>query len=72
LPRWSQDLARPYVETALSAFGPERCLFGSNFPVDRPFAGFADLVDGLSALLPPGAADRVFVRNAIEWYRLDD
>jgi L-fuconolactonase len=26
---------RPYVEAAIKAFGAERCMFGSNFPVDK-------------------------------------
>lgn len=38
LPPTSEDLAtawRPYVETAIEAFGAERCMFESNFPVDK-------------------------------------
>ena len=34
----SQQLAdawRPYVETCIEAFGPVRCMFESNFPVDK-------------------------------------
>ena len=26
---------KPYIETCIAAFGPERCMFESNFPVDR-------------------------------------
>ncbi|CAH0357038.1 amidohydrolase family protein [Sphingobium sp. CECT 9361] len=26
---------RPYIDTAIDAFSPARCMFGSNFPVDR-------------------------------------
>src|SRR5262249_54108252 len=26
---------RPYVETCIEAFGPTRCMFESNFPVDK-------------------------------------
>lgn len=38
VPPSSQELAdtwRPYVETCIEAFGPERCMFESNFPVDK-------------------------------------
>lgn len=38
LPPNSGELAeawRPYVETAIEAFGPQRCMFESNAPVDR-------------------------------------
>ena len=38
IPTSSEDLAtawRPYVETCIASFGTERCMFESNFPVDR-------------------------------------
>ena len=38
VPPTSVELAqawRPYVEVCLEAFGPQRCMFESNFPVDR-------------------------------------
>jgi L-fuconolactonase len=37
-PATSEQLAvdwKPYVETCIEAFGPNRCMFESNFPVDR-------------------------------------
>jgi predicted TIM-barrel fold metal-dependent hydrolase len=37
-PATSEELAAawgPYIETAIEAFGPERCMFESNFPPDR-------------------------------------
>ena len=37
-PPSSETLAaawRPYVETCIEAFGPSRCMFESNFPVDK-------------------------------------
>ena len=30
---WTDDQIRPYLETALEAFGPRRLMFGSNWPV---------------------------------------
>jgi predicted TIM-barrel fold metal-dependent hydrolase len=38
LPPSSHELAaawRPYIETCIAAFGPERAMFESNFPVDK-------------------------------------
>ena len=32
---WTIDSLRPWVETCIEAFGPQRCLYGSNWPVDR-------------------------------------
>ena len=38
LPPSSEELAKawaPYIETCIEAFGAERCMFESNFPVDK-------------------------------------
>ncbi len=43
-PPSSEELAaawRPYIETCIEAFGPQRCMFESNFPVDKGSCGYA-------------------------------
>src|SRR6185295_464183 len=45
-PASSETLAaawRPYVETCIEAFGPSRCMFESNFPVDKQTCGWTTL-----------------------------
>ena len=45
-PPSSQELAdtwRPYIETCIEAFGPERCMFESNFPPDKQSCGYTEL-----------------------------
>jgi L-fuconolactonase len=45
-PPSSQELAdtwRPYVETCIEAFGPDRCMFESNFPPDKQSCGYTEL-----------------------------
>ena len=42
--KWTVESLRPYLEYALNAFGADRCLFGSNFPVDKLNATFEELV----------------------------
>jgi predicted TIM-barrel fold metal-dependent hydrolase len=39
LAEWFQ----PFVSSCISKFGPERCMFESNFPVDRQYAGFTNI-----------------------------
>ena len=34
---------RPYIETSIEAFGPDRCMFESNFPVERWAADYRTL-----------------------------
>jgi predicted TIM-barrel fold metal-dependent hydrolase len=46
VPPSSQELAdawRPYVEACIEAFGPERCMMESNFPVDKQSCGYGVL-----------------------------
>lgn len=37
------DCIRPYVETAIEIFGPNRCMFESNFPVDKGMYSYCTL-----------------------------
>jgi L-fuconolactonase len=46
MPASSAELAdawKPYLETCIQAFGPQRCMFESNFPVDGVTAGYVVL-----------------------------
>ena len=46
IPPSSEELAaawRPYIETSIEAFGPHRCMFESNFPVDKGTCSYAVL-----------------------------
>jgi L-fuconolactonase len=40
----------PYYETALSSFGPDRLMFGSDWPVCTLSASYAEVVDAARAL----------------------
>ena len=71
--RWSADSIRPFVETVLDAFGFERCMFGSNFPVDRlygPYAALVAAMEELTSTLSVGERRRFFHDNAVRIYRL--
>jgi len=41
--RWKPADLKPYVEIALSAFGPERCMFGSDWPVCELAGAYGDV-----------------------------
>jgi len=49
--RWTKDSLRPWVLGCIEAFGPERCFFGSNWPVDRLFSSYGDLVDAYTSII---------------------
>lgn len=62
-----------WVETSLELFGPERCFFGSNFPVDAMYGTYGDLVasiEAATAVLAPAQQRAFFVENALRVYGL--
>jgi predicted TIM-barrel fold metal-dependent hydrolase len=66
------DALAPWLEHAIEAFGVDRCLFASNFPVDgmhgtfdELYATFAAVTDGLD----DAAREKLFASNAERVYR---
>ncbi len=47
---WSVASIRPLVESCIAIFGAERCMFGSNFPVDKLHASYADVWGAYEAI----------------------
>ena len=41
---------RPYVETAIEAFGATRCMMESNFPVDKQSCGYGVLWNAMKRI----------------------
>jgi predicted TIM-barrel fold metal-dependent hydrolase len=48
---WTAVLNRDVVRHLLDTFGPNRCMFGSNFPVDGLCASFAEIMQGMRQIL---------------------
>lgn len=72
---WSADDLRPYVQTALDAFGPDRLMFGSDWPVCGLAATYGEVKEALvDALGPISESERVaiFGGTATRFYRLPD
>jgi len=73
----SEQLAKewgPYIETCIEAFGPERCMFESNFPVDMGSCTYAVLWNAFKRLAAGASADEktaLFSGTAKRVYRLD-
>jgi predicted TIM-barrel fold metal-dependent hydrolase len=71
---WNYDDNRIVVVTALEIFGPERCMFASNFPVAGLRASYDTIADGIAAMLAPhgrAVQEAVFAGNATRFYRLE-
>ena len=67
---WTTEAIRPIVETCLARFGPARCMFGSNFPVDKLTSDYATLVAAYEAIVPEADWPRVFHDTAAAFYDL--
>jgi predicted TIM-barrel fold metal-dependent hydrolase len=54
----------------LALFGAERCLFGSNFPIEKLWTTYAELIAAHRAAVPEAAQKAVFNETARRVYRL--
>jgi L-fuconolactonase len=71
---WQQEDMRPVVDVALESFGPDRMMFGSDYPVcllaasyDRVLESFQEILKSLS----DADRDKIFGQNAEKFYRLN-
>jgi L-fuconolactonase len=68
---WTVHDLRPYVEVVLEAFGPDRLMFGSDWPVCLLHASYAQVVaasEQLTAELSAAETDAVFGGTAARVY----
>jgi L-fuconolactonase len=76
LPPGSGEMAaawRPYMETAIEAFGTPRCMFESNFPVDKGMCSYPVLWNAFKRIAAGSSADAkadLFHRAAARFYGL--
>ncbi len=75
-PVTSEELAalwRPYMETCIELFGPKRCMFESNFPVEKMGIGWVGLWNAFKRIAAGASADEkraLFHDTAQRVYRL--
>lgn len=66
------DVLAPWLEYAIEAFGVDRCMFASNFPVDSVYGTFDELYGTFSAVtagLGSESREKLFAGNAERIYR---
>ena len=61
---------KPYVAHLLASFGPDRLMWGSDWPVLELAAGYDDWWSMARALVPAAAADAIFGETASRFYRI--
>lgn len=70
---WTVADLRPFADTALEAFGPDRLMFGSDWPVCQLAAGYAEVLSAARALtdgLSGAERSAVFADTAARTYGL--
>src|SRR5262249_53999670 len=72
---WRVEDLKPYVDAALELFGPNRMMFGSDWPVCLLVAPYEQVLETFQVLLAEiGDKEReqIFARNAMEFYRIEE
>lgn len=70
---WTVEGLRPYADTVLEAFGPDRLMFGSDWPVCTLAATYGEVIDAaaqLTASLTEDERAEVLAGTATRVYRL--
>jgi predicted TIM-barrel fold metal-dependent hydrolase len=76
LPPSSEQLATawaPYLQTPIELFGAERCMFESNFPVDKAMCSYAVLWNAFKRIAAGASAHEkswLFKGTANQFYKL--
>ncbi len=72
---WTAESVRPFVEHILECFGPERLVWGSDWPVLRlagNYQGWFDLAQSYMSELNDNERAAIFGENARRFYRLSN
>lgn len=71
---WSYTDLLPYMETVLEAFGPERIMLGSDWPVcllAGEYGQVMEVVSDFVSSLSKEEQEKILYRNAIDFYQLN-
>jgi L-fuconolactonase len=72
-PDWSRQVLEPYVDVLLEFFGPQRLMWGSDWPVLNlagDYSGWLDLAETLTKQLTSSERDAIFGGTAASFYGL--
>ncbi|MDP2242200.1 MAG: amidohydrolase family protein [Burkholderiales bacterium] len=69
----STELWQSVIRETVEMFGPERCLYGSNYPIEKLWTSYDNIVAVMTECLsglPRSAQRAIFFGNALRVYRL--
>jgi predicted TIM-barrel fold metal-dependent hydrolase len=71
-PQFSKKSLKPWVDTCVNAFGPDRCVLGSNWPIDRLYSSYdviMDLYREYIEKLSTSEQKKILSKNAAKLYK---
>lgn len=74
LAAWSTDLIAPFIDRALHLFGPDRLMYGGDWPVSILAGGYTRVWQGLTPIvdtLAPHEREALLGRTAARCYEID-
>lgn len=72
-PRWTVESIRPWVLACIDSFGPARVVFGTNWPLDRLYSSYPDLIKAYRTLVAgfsPSEQAAMLCGNAERLFRI--
>ena len=70
---WTLETIRPWVETCIEIFGTDRSFFGTNWPVDKMYSTYGELINAYRELISgysEAEKQALFSGNAERVYRI--
>ena len=71
--QWTIDSIRPWVLSCIEAFGPDRCVFATNWPVDKLFSDYNTVINAYTEIISEFSESEqiaMFSANAEKLYRI--
>lgn len=71
---WTREQLRPYIEHVVECFGPDRILYGGDWPVSElagAYVRWLETLDWATARVSPADKRKLFRENTIRTYRLN-
>ena len=72
-PNWTIISTEYFILKTIEIFGIDRCMFGSNFPVDKIFNTFDNYWNSYFEIVKNFSKDehnKIFLKNAEKFYRI--
>ena len=72
-PTWTVDSIRPWILHCIESFGSERCLFATNWPIDKLRSTYDAVIDAYTEILEGFRQEEqkdMFSKNAKQLYRI--